>query len=136
MSIDNGNITRLRSAQGKIRALETECKLQGWDGNGAEPLSPHAASKAIELLKVLPVEVPLPEFAPEPDGSISLDWIQSRDRLVSVSVGDGSGLAYAWLDGPDRGHGVAQFDGNVFPRRILDEIRGLAGYAEPAVRSA
>ena len=64
----------------------------------------------------------LPEFSPEPDGSISLDWIMSRTRVFSISVSPRDRLAYAWLDGSDRGHGVATFDRSMIPQRILDGI--------------
>ena len=61
----------------------------------------------------------MPEFAPEPDGAISLDWIQSRHRLFTLSISASNRLAYAWLDGTDKGHGVARFDGRTIPRRVL-----------------
>ena len=42
---------------------------------------------SVEFIRALLDDLPLPEFAPEPDGSISPDWIQSRNRLFSISVG-------------------------------------------------
>jgi hypothetical protein len=117
----------------QIRALAQECAEPGWDGDGAEPISQAAASLAVDLIRALPDGVALPEFAPEPDGSISLDWIQSRSRLLSLSAGPGSRLAYAWLDGEDRGHAVACFDGATLPWRILEEIRGIVGHANAPV---
>jgi hypothetical protein len=77
---------------------------------------------AAEFIRVLPEDVPLPEFAPEPDGSLSLDWIQSRHRLFTLSVAPNIRLPYAWVDGADSGHGVARFDGETVPPRILDGI--------------
>ena len=74
------------------------------------------------------------EFAPEPDGSISLDWIRSRSNFFSVSVGASDRLAYAWLDGTDRGHAVARFDGDSVPSRILEGIKALVQGANAAVR--
>lgn len=123
------------AAISQVRALVAECAAAGWDGNGAEPISQAAASLAVDLIRALPDGVALPEFAPEPDGSISLDWIQSRSRLFSLSVGTSSRLAYAWLDGEDRGHAVAAFDGATVPWRVLEEIRGIMDYANAPVRA-
>ena len=78
----------------------------------------------------------LPEFAPEPDGSISLDWIQSRARLYSLSIGHSNRLAYAWLDGADKGHGVVHFDGQNVPPRVLDGIKHIVGHGYAGLRAA
>src|SRR2546421_1351301 len=118
------------AAISQIRALVTECAESGWDGNGAKPVSQGAASQAIDLIRALPDGIALPEFAPEPDGSISLDWIQSRSRLFSLSAGPSRLLAYAWLDGEDRGHAVAAFDGATVPWGVLEKIRGIMDHAE------
>jgi hypothetical protein len=111
----------------RLAALATECMQAGWDGADAAPIDPLAVLMARRFLRLLPEGVPLPEFAPEPDGSISLDWIRSRNRLFSLSVGRGSRLAYAWLDGADRGHGVTRFDGQNVPARVLEGIKRVLG---------
>ena len=113
------------SAISQIWALANECAKPGWDGDGALPLNRLAAFKAISFIRALPDGVPLPEFAPEPDGSISLDWIQSRNRFFSLSVGTSNRLAYAWLDGTDKGHAVARFDEENMPPRIFEGIRTI-----------
>ena len=104
-----------------------------WDNCDASPTDQTAAQNAVAFLRALPAGIALPEFAPEPDGAISLDWIESRNRLLSISVGTTNRLAYAWLDGADRGHGVAIFDGEV-PERVLTEIRKLHPNGTPPVR--
>ena len=96
-----------------------------WDGDGAYPIHQLAVFKAIAFIRALPEDLPLPEFAPEPDGSISLDWILSRNRVFSMSAGTSDRLAYAWLDGADKGHAVARFDGVRVPPRILSGIEGI-----------
>ena len=113
------------NAISQVWALTNECFVPGWDGENARPVDPRAAISAEDFIRALPDRVSLPEFAPEPDGSISLDWIQSRSRLFSVSIGGGNRLAYAWLDGADRGHAVAGFDGVHVPARILDGIKEI-----------
>jgi hypothetical protein len=123
------------SALAALAALEAECSGRGWDGDDAEAISPAAASATKRFVRALPNGIPLPEFAPEPDGSISLDWIRSPTQLFSLSVGRSSRLAYAWLDGSDKGHGVAHFDGQNIPARVLEGIQGIVG-RHAAVRAA
>lgn len=117
----------------QIWALADECCELGWDGSDASPLDHLAVTSAEDFIRALPDGVPLPEFSPEPDGSISLDWIQSRHRLFSVSVGATNRLAYAWLDGADRGHAVARFDGETVPPRILEGIERIINRGNPTV---
>jgi hypothetical protein len=120
----------------QLAALATECAEQGWDGENAAAIDPIAVQLAERFVRALPDGIPLPEFAPEPDGSISLDWIQSRNRLLSLSVGRNSRLAYAWLDGADKGHAVARFDGHNVPPRILESIIGIVGPGHAGLRAA
>lgn len=120
----------------RVWALVNECAEPGWDGDGAEPLDRLAAFRAADFIRALPPEVPLPEVAPEPDGSISLDWIRSRNGLFSLTVGAGSRLAYAWLDGSDRGHGVVRFDGEAIPTRILHGVDAIMRHANAALGSS
>lgn len=111
------------AAISQLNAVADECSEEDWDGCGANAVNTLALHFAECLVRALPDDIPLPEFAPEPDGSISLDWIRSRTRLFSVSVGKNQRLAYAWLDGSDRGYAVEHFNGEKVPFRILDGIR-------------
>jgi hypothetical protein len=119
------------AAISQIWALVDECAEMGWNGEEAEPILEIAAELAADFIRALPEHLPLPEFAPEPDGSISLDWIQSRHRLFSLSVGASSRLAYAWLDGTDRGHAVARFDGETVPPGIIEGIKRVMSNTKP-----
>lgn len=111
------------------------CGEHGWDGSGARAVSRLAVHRAIELLSALPVDAPLPEVCPEADGAISLDWISSRDWMLSASVADGERIAVAWVTGREHGHDVVRFDGETVPARLLARIRaaalGSAGTAPP-----
>ncbi len=118
----------------QLRALAAECREEDWDGAGAAPIDTGAVANAEDIVRALPAGFLIPEFAAEPDGSISLDWIESRSRIFSISAGAGSRLAYAWLDGSDRGHGVARFDGEKIPDRVLEGIRAIMGYGNTSVR--
>ena len=117
-------------------ALANQCAEAGWDGQGALSMNRSAIYNAVAFIRALPDGVLLPEIAPEPDGSVSLDWIKSRNRLFSMSVGSSNRLAYAWLDGTDKGHAVARFDEGRVPQRILDGISAImATERDAAVRS-
>ena len=120
----------------RIWALANECAEPGWDGDGALAISFVSVTNAVAFIRALPDGVPLPECAPEPDGSISLDWIQSRNCLFSLSVGTSNRLAYAWLDGTDKGHAVARFDEDEgVPPRILTGIKAIMNTGNAAFRS-
>ena len=116
------------AAISQLRALANECAEPDWDGNGARAIKPLTLLMAETFVRAMPDGLPLPEFAPEPDGSISLDWIQTRNRLFSLSVGTNHHLAFAWVDGADKGHGVARFDEASIPRRVADGIREIMNY--------
>ena len=124
------------AAISELRALVDECSKDNWDGNGAISIDALAFWRAEDLIRALPDGFPLPEFAPEPDGSISLDWIKSRYRIFSLSIGSGNRLAYAWLDGSDKGHGVARFDGISIPNRVLSDLQPVVNYGKPTLRAA
>jgi hypothetical protein len=113
---------RKQVALSELSELVAECSEQDWDGYDANPASAVAAAYAEEFVRALPEGVPIPEFAVDPDGSIALDWIESRYRRLSVSVGESRRLPFAWMDGSERGYGVARFDGEVVPDRLLIEI--------------
>jgi hypothetical protein len=118
----------------QLRALANECNSQGWDGYDASPLDYLAVLNSENFLRALPKGIALPEFAAEPDGAVSLDWIQSRHRLFTLSIGPGNRLAFAWVDGSDKGHGVARFDGHTVPGRVLAGIEAIVGGSNAAIR--
>lgn len=124
------------AALSSLRELASECSVGDWDAAGAHAIDLDALACAERFLRALPSSVPMPECSPEPDGSISLDWSESRHRLFSISISGSDRLAFAWLDGSDRGHGVARFDGRVVPERVLFGIRSILGQPHAPVRAA
>jgi hypothetical protein len=119
-----------------LRKMADECANDDWDGEGGLGIDAVTLWNADALIRALPDGFPLPEFAPEPDGSISLDWIKSRYSMFSLSVGNDKRLAYAWLDGSDKGHGVAFFDGISIPSRVLLDIQPIINYGKSPFRVA
>jgi len=124
------------TALSQLRALANECAEDDWDSNSGRALDPLSVWNAEAFLRVLPENLPLPEFAPEPDGSISIDWIVSRHRLFSLSISSSDRLSYAWIDGTDRGHGVAHFDGSTMPIRILQSLTTIIPRGTTTLRAA
>lgn len=120
----------------RIDELALECAGDGWDGEDGLCIPPEVIERAVGFVRALPDGLPLPEVAPEPDGSISFDWIVTRTRMFSVSVGTTNRFAFAWIDGTDRGHGVARFDGDTVPARILGSIRDLTDDRANSLRVA
>lgn len=120
----------------RIYELAAECEADGWDGEEGVAVTQEVVDRAISFIRALPDDAPLPEVAPEPDGSISFDWIAARTRMFSVSVGATNRLAYAWIDGTDCGHAVARFDGDMVPSRVLGGIRELMNGRAAALRIA
>ena len=110
----------------------------GWDGGEATPVDRLAISRAVAFIRALPDECETPEVGVDPDGSISLDWLPSRHRMLSLSIAAGSDrIAYAWLDGTDRGHAVAKFDRNIVPARLIQAILAVTDLpSHAALRAA
>jgi hypothetical protein len=113
-----------------------ECEEAGWNGEDALAVPDVVVDRAMRFVRALPESIPLPAVAPEPDGSLSFDWMMGRAQVFSVSIGMTDRLAYAWIDGTDRGHGVARFYDETVPVRVLDGIRELMHERTPALRTA
>lgn len=97
-----------------------------FSGEG-EPLSALARARAEAFLRALPTDLPMPELGLDPDGDVALDWSVARDRRLSLSLGDTSRAACAWIDGASSGHAVEIYDGRGFPRGVLERLRALYG---------
>ena len=107
----------------ELMKLYNECSEPDWDGYGSCALSEMAVRNAEAFIFALPDDVSLPEFAPEPSGFISLDWIHSQRCMFSMSMGTNNRLACAWIDGSNRGHALESFsDGRISPG-VIDSIR-------------
>ena len=118
----NGQKNSLAS---RLWELAVDCKEVNWNGQEAAPISPEAVEQAEEFIRAWPFEKDLPDCAPEPDGSVSLEWIYAKNRRLAVSFNGGRRLAYAWLDGSEKGRGVCNFEGAQIPGVIVNTVKLL-----------
>jgi|FLOH01.1.fsa_nt_gi hypothetical protein len=118
-----------------LREITAECAHQDWDGYGAQAVSDTVILRAEAFIRALPESIPAPEISAEPDGQISFDWLPSRTRTFTLSVNAGNRLAYAWIDGANRGNAAEAFERGTLPTRLLNELRYITADA-PAVRIA
>ena len=118
----------LREAWAKV-ALSTvlrECSQENWDGYGALPVSEAAYSEAEKLLRLLPLDIPIPDVIPEPTGELAFEW-RNRDRFFLLSVGGSNTISYAGIFDKGEGgktHGTVRFRESL-PDDIIERIRFL-----------
>ena len=107
----------------KLWDLARSHAAAGWDGGEAAPADRRAIVRSVAFIRALPDDCEMPEVGVDPDGAVALDWMVSRHRMLSISVaGDSDRLAYAWLDGTDRGNAVAKFDRDTVPIRLMQAL--------------
>jgi len=93
------SVKRKRSLYKDIYRIYRECSEPDWDGYDAIPVSGSTFSKAQELVKLLPINLPLPEAMPEPTGEIAFEWYRDKKHVFVASVGDENVISYAGLFG-------------------------------------
>jgi hypothetical protein len=106
----------------QLQQLEGEYSEPDWDGEGAEAVSSFTVFRAELFIRSLPESLQPPELSVEPDGAIALEWMPSKYRTFSISVGEGDRIAYAWVDGTDRGHAVARLVEGEIPSKIAHQL--------------
>lgn len=114
--------------------VAADASEEDWNGEGALAVHPMTAANAVQFIQALPAFVAMPEVSPEPDGGISLDWIESRTRVLSLSIGRNRSLPMAWLDGNIRGYCVVSYNGEDMPSHLLNEIATIRIDGSPSVR--
>lgn len=111
-----------------LNEAASEALEPDWDGNDAEPVNPGAFLKAEHFIRALPDYLPDPEISIDPDGDVSFEWIPSKTKYFTVTTNNTDRLAYAWIDGTDRGHAVANMQSPVIPDRLIRELEQLLGH--------
>lgn len=106
----------------ELKELTHDCIADNWDGAGAVRIQGRTEDFAEKFIRALPYGTPMPELAASPDGSISLDWMPERGRMLSLLVGPDSRFPFAWIDFENRGYGVVDFDGVSVPSNFLDRL--------------
>ena len=109
----------------ELLELGRECAAPNWDGYSARPIDALVIWRATTFVRSLPRDLPVPDVAPAPDGSITFEWLVGQHRRFIVSVAKSDRMAYAWLDGTDSGHGVARFAGGLLPRLVVEAMRAV-----------
>lgn len=118
-----------------LRAIAADCAQEDWDDYGAKAVSDTVIFRAEAFIRALPESISAPEISAEPDGQISFDWLPSRTRTFTLSVNAGNRLAYAWIDGANRGNAAEVFERGALPPRLLKELQHITTDA-PALRTA
>jgi hypothetical protein len=90
-----------------------------------EPVSPEAHCNAEQFILALPDSLPSPAFGVDPDGEISVTWHVSRTRIFSVSISESERIAYAWMDGSNKGHGVDRFRAPELPAMLASALKTI-----------
>lgn len=75
--------------------LMEECATNNWDGYGAPAITSTTLDKTREFTESLSPEIPTPDFSPEPDGEIAVEWYGKNGASISISVGDSDTINYA-----------------------------------------
>lgn len=99
-----------------------EANDEGWEGYGGKVISSWVVLSALNFIKLLPTNLPIPEITIDPDGEVLFEWYRSPYRVFSVSVGAYGKIAYAGLFGEVRMNGSSFFADN-FPRVLLEAIK-------------
>lgn len=108
----------------RLRAIQTECSLEDWDGDGAEAIGLAPLDMAIQLLAKLPQDIPEPDPGAEPDGGLSLEWYARDGRYISVSVGPSDRAVGIDVDG-DQIESWSGYVGKDFAADLAMRIRAL-----------
>ena len=98
-----------------------ECSEDDWDGYGAKRIDRKSCEESLRFLDMLPVTIPAPEVAVEPDGMVAFEWYEEPNLVFSVSIETNGTIVYAGLFGNQKTHGTEYF-GQTLPQSILDSI--------------
>lgn len=111
----------LHRIRAELNEVIDECEKPDWDGYNAEPVKRGAVLNSFRFAEVIPLGLPVPSIAADPDGDVTFEWYKNPDWTLSVSVDENANLHYAALLGPGRAYGTEPFVG-ILPSRILDLI--------------
>lgn len=113
---------KLKRLWDTLAGIESECKMPGWDGYGAAPLSSDALTEIKALLELLPSSLPAPDIVPEPTGAIGLEWRRGKDAILVLSVEGKGVISYVAIFGAEtKRYGMERL-GTTVPSFIQREL--------------
>lgn len=101
-----------------------EASVDNWDGHNSAAADVGSFERVTEFVDLIPDGYAAPDFSVDPDGEISIDWVVSRSRILSISVGADGSLNFAGVLGRRRMKGVEYFDTEI-PENILAAMRRI-----------
>lgn len=118
--------------------IRRRCQVDGWDGEGSVAVSDavirRAESVATAIADLLPPELPGPDFVPEGDGEIGLDWMIDPRRIFSISVGIRDAISYAGqFGGSGSEHGWCPINTSD-PAALRESLRHVAAFVSRLYR--
>ncbi|MGH7824983.1 MAG: hypothetical protein ACREQ7_07375 [Candidatus Binatia bacterium] len=109
-----------RAAQEALNAAITE--------NDEVEVEPSTIDYAEQFLRLVPMDMSIPEIEVDSDGEIMLEWDQDRRCVFSVSVGRDGTLSFAGLFGHNPIHGTEDLR-ETLPDIIADCFKRLVAPA-------
>jgi len=97
------------AAKGTFQQLDEvfeECSSEGWDGERAKAISIEVLRCTKRFLSSFPLGMEAPEVGAEPDGAITLEWYQSPNKVISISINPDGWMYYAALIDTSKRHGA------------------------------
>ncbi|WP_026775208.1 hypothetical protein [Polaribacter sp. Hel_I_88] len=72
--------------------LSFKSLTESWDGYGAVPLEIESATNSIQLLDLIGENIfcTISDFHPNPNGTITFEWENSENEMVSLEIGNNS----------------------------------------------
>ena len=99
--------------------------MPDWDGYGAKPARPDAASWAERVAAAFPRGLGVPHFSFDPEGDALLEWSRGRYRVLTVIVSSTGKLSYAARINGVKVTGIEIF-ADALPARLAETARRLA----------
>ena len=115
-------ISSSESAINELRSVAEACRKPDWDGYGALPANEFSVACAEKILRGLPSEYRTPELAIESDGLVSMDWIASRERMVSATIGSDGAVCFAWLLARKHGYSLDRSGPGLLPKELAEKV--------------
>jgi hypothetical protein len=89
------------------------------------PLDLRVYQGAVNLLRAMPLEIPLPAITLESESELGLDWDFGSRSVMSVTVEASGGVGYARLHGTEATYGRLVPDPERFPPTLAYFLRAL-----------